>query len=71
VSGIPKKTNTAMFYYWGFEITRLWNSDILKRNYILKNKLACKNKICFVKARLVRKRMEMKGMTLNSVLGNF
>lgn len=44
----------AMFYYGGFEITQLWNSDILKRKYIFKNKLACKNKICFVKARLVR-----------------
>lgn len=53
MSGIPKKTNTAMLYYGGFEMTQLWNRDILKINDILKNKLACKNKICFVKARLV------------------
>lgn len=42
-----------MFYYGGFEITLLWNHGILKINDILKNKLACKNKIRFVKARLV------------------
>lgn len=54
MSGIPKKTNTAIFYYEGFEITQLGNNDILKRNEILKNTLALKNEICFVKTRLVR-----------------